>query len=121
MGWSQEEDVSLKEIITREGAKNWKKIAQLLSVNCTDSPKRTDAQCRVFFFFLSIQILISPTHCSCSQNRWRKVLAPGLVKGPWTVQEDTLLKDLIRGSGARAWNEIARHLPGRIGKQVGSI
>jgi hypothetical protein len=39
------------------------------------------------------------------------------VKGPWTAEEDTLLKDLIRDIGARAWNEIARHLPGRIGKQ----
>ncbi|XP_062213684.1 uncharacterized protein LOC133914636 [Phragmites australis] len=38
-------------------------------------------------------------------------------KGPWTAEEDDILKDMVRKHGDRKWTAIARHLPGRVGKQ----
>jgi hypothetical protein len=37
-------------------------------------------------------------------------------KGPWTKEEDELLKNLVEEQGARNWSAIAEKLPGRIGK-----
>lgn len=38
------------------------------------------------------------------------------VKGPWTVEEDARLKELVAEYGPR-WSVVAEKLPGRIGKQ----
>ena len=48
--------------------------------------------------------------------RSRQVLRPGLIKGPWTVDEDALIMACLHG-GVTKWSEIASHVPGRIGKQ----
>jgi len=37
--------------------------------------------------------------------------------GPWTPAEDAVLISVVNKSGAKNWSIIARHLPGRIGKQ----
>ncbi|KAG2531755.1 hypothetical protein BBO99_00001009 [Phytophthora kernoviae] len=52
-------------------------------------------------------------------HRWNKVLKPGLIKGPWTPEEDRVLTNLITryGVGKIRWCDLALHLPGRIGKQ----
>ncbi|XP_031277429.1 transcription factor MYB3R-4-like [Pistacia vera] len=68
--------------------KNWKKIAECV-------PDRTDVQCL---------------------HRWQKVLNPNLVKGSWTKEEDDLIIELVEKQGKKKWAEIAKHLPGRIGK-----
>ncbi|GMN60607.1 hypothetical protein TIFTF001_029714 [Ficus carica] len=44
----------------------------------------------------------------------KKVL---LVKGPWTPQEDSLLKQMVETHGIRNWTKIAKMLSGRVGKQ----
>lgn len=49
--------------------------------------------------------------------RWQKVLNPNLVKGPWTKEEDETLLQLVQEFGPKNWSNIAKHLPGRIGKQ----
>ena len=49
-------------------------------------------------------------------HRWQKVLRPGLVKGPWTKDEDDTVIHCIN-AGITKWSEIAQHVPGRIGKQ----
>ncbi|KAE9460081.1 hypothetical protein C3L33_08015, partial [Rhododendron williamsianum] len=59
-------------------------------------PDRTDVQCL---------------------HRWQKVLNPDLVKGPWSKQEDELIIKLVEEKGTQKWSEIAKCLPGRIGKQ----
>ncbi|CAD8044194.1 unnamed protein product [Paramecium primaurelia] len=87
--WTEEEDQQLKELVTQHGAKNWKKIASYFE-------ERTDVQCL---------------------HRWQKVLNPDLVKGPWTQEEDELLIKLVTNYGPKNWSQIAKHLPGRIGKQ----
>ena len=79
----------LSDAVTKNGGKNWKKIAESL-------PGRTDVQCL---------------------HRWQKVLNPSLVKGPWTEDEDRLVLQLVQSNGPQKWTQIADHLPGRIGKQ----
>jgi hypothetical protein len=47
------------------------------------------------------------------------VLKPGLHKGPWTEEEDAIVRETVveRGVGRVKWSTIAEKLPGRIGKQ----
>lgn len=40
-----------------------------------------------------------------------------ILKGPWTYEEDELLKSLIKEYGEGSWSQIASKLPGRSGKQ----
>ncbi|KAK8718350.1 hypothetical protein V6N13_045586 [Hibiscus sabdariffa] len=88
-GWTEEEDNMLTIAVQKFNGKNWKKIAEYV-------PHRTDVQCL---------------------HRWQKVLNPELVKGPWSKEEDNLIFDLVGKQGKKKWSEIAKHLPGRIGKQ----
>mmetsp|Transcript_20164 Transcript_20164/g.28365 ORF Transcript_20164/g.28365 Transcript_20164/m.28365 type:complete len:905 (+) Transcript_20164:270-2984(+) len=87
--WTLMEDEILKRAVQHHSAKNWKKIAQHLQ-------GRTDVQCL---------------------HRWQKVLRPGLVKGPWTPEEDTKVTELVSKYGQKKWSLIARELKGRLGKQ----
>ncbi|KAK6943055.1 hypothetical protein RJ641_028432 [Dillenia turbinata] len=38
------------------------------------------------------------------------------VRGPWSLEEDVILSELVRKFGARNWNLIARGISGRSGK-----
>jgi hypothetical protein len=38
-------------------------------------------------------------------------------KGPWTKEEDDILRQMVEENGAKNWSAIAAALPGRIGKQ----
>ena len=87
--WTEEEDELLREAVADYRGKSWKKIASRLS-------GRTDVQCL---------------------HRWQKVLKPGLVKGPWTQEEDTKVVELVKLHGNKKWSFIARQLKGRLGKQ----
>ncbi|KAM3329035.1 hypothetical protein ACQJBY_026227 [Aegilops geniculata] len=44
-----------------------------------------------------------------------RAVAPS--KGAWTLKEDELLKIFVARYGNQRWEEISKHLPGRIGKQ----
>jgi hypothetical protein len=87
--WTEEEDELLRQAVKACGGKNWKKIAARLEC-------RTDVQCL---------------------HRWQKVLRPGLVKGPWTTEEDSIVVQLVKEHGTKKWSHIARQLKGRLGKQ----
>ncbi len=87
--WVQEEDELLREAVIKHSGRNWKKISEILV-------GRTDVQCL---------------------HRWQKVLRPGLVKGPWTPEEDKAVIDLVKQHGIKSWSYIARQLKGRLGKQ----
>jgi len=87
--WTEEEDNLLREAVADYRGKSWKKIAGRLS-------GRTDVQCL---------------------HRWQKVLKPGLVKGPWTQEEDAKVVELVKLHGNKKWSFIARQLKGRLGKQ----
>jgi hypothetical protein len=87
--WTAAEDELLKNAVSDYGGRNWKKISE-----CLDG--RTDVQCL---------------------HRWQKVLRPGLIKGPWTKEEDDKVVELVAKFGVKSWSHIARELKGRLGKQ----
>ena len=88
--WSKDEDGQLLKAVEAIGPKNWRRISTEFLQG-----KRSDVQCL---------------------HRWQKVLRPGLVKGPWTKDEDKIIIDCIK-LGVTKWSEIAERIPGRIGKQ----
>ena len=87
--WTLAEDEALRIAVNANNGRNWKKIAIVL-------PDRTDVQCL---------------------HRWQKVLKPGLIKGPWTTEEDAKVVELVEQYGQKKWSFIAGELKGRLGKQ----
>lgn len=87
--WTQEEDEILKSMVLKYRGKNWKKVAEKIK-------GRTSIQCL---------------------HRWSKILQPGLVKGPWTIEEDRKLLDWVRREGPTKWSHCAQFISGRNGKQ----
>lgn len=87
--WSQEEDLLLTSLVKTFNYKNWKLISQNIK-------GRTAIQCL---------------------HRWTKILQPGLVKGPWTAQEDAKLYEWVRKQGPTKWTLCSATIPGRSGKQ----
>lgn len=89
--WTSEEDEILSKAVAKFQGRNWRLISE-----CLSEYGRTDVQCL---------------------HRWQKVLRPGLVKGPWTEEEDACVLDLVNRFGVKSWSFIARQLKGRLGKQ----
>lgn len=87
--WSIDEDEKLKSLVEIYGVKNWKKISDEMT-------NRSSIQCL---------------------HRWTKILQPGLVKGPWTIEEDCILNKWVRENGPRKWSQCADMIKGRSGKQ----
>ena len=57
----------------------------------------------------------------CKRNskhvKYSQVYSGEIKIGPWTVDEDAMIFKLVSKHGAQKWSNIAKHLPGRIGKQ----
>ena len=87
--WTSEEDKLLSSLVKLYNYRNWKTISKNI-------PGRSSIQCL---------------------HRWTKILQPGLVKGPWTPQEDQKLHDWVKKHGATKWTLCAEGIPGRSGKQ----
>jgi len=60
--------------------------------------------------------LLSRTPVQCL-HRWTKILKPGLIKGPWTIEEDRKLKEWVNNQGPAKWSQCSDFLIGRSGKQ----
>lgn len=96
--WTEEEDELLRKAVAIYNEKNWKGISELV-------PGRSHVQCL---------------------QRWLKVLAPGLIKGAWTAEEDEVLKKEYykyanehknHQPTSNLWAKIAKDIPGRTAKQ----
>ena len=87
--WTEEEDFALRLAIAEYGEKQWKNIAEKVHGR-------------------------SPIQCL---HRWSKILKPGLVKGPWSVHEDLLLREWVENEGEEKWSMCAKNIIGRSGKQ----
>jgi hypothetical protein len=79
----------LKKCVNTFGTKNWKKISECIG-------NRTAVQCL---------------------HRWTKILKPGLIKGPWRLDEDKKLIEWVKVEGPHKWSQCAELIPGRSGKQ----
>jgi hypothetical protein len=87
--WTSDEDEALNELVILYGTKSWKKISENIN-------GRSAIQCL---------------------HRWTKILQPGLVKGPWTIEEDRRLKEWVSREGPNRWSSCAEYIKGRNGKQ----
>ena len=87
--WSKEEDDILSQLVPKYEGKNWKKVSEQIQGR-------------------------SPIQCL---HRWTKILQPGLVKGPWTVEEDKKLMEWVKTEGATKWSQCSDFIKGRNGKQ----
>ena len=88
--WSKKQDSTLKTFLLSNGEDSPDIFAR--AGTCL---RRSESECR---------------------NRWCHVIKPGLVKGPWTQEEDLLILECIN-SGIKKWSDVARRVKGRIGKQ----
>ena len=87
--WTPKEDEKLKYLAKLNNYKNWKQISNQIK-------GRTAVQC---------------------QQRWNKILQPGLVKGPWSTYEDKILIEWVNKYGPIKWTLCSNNIPGRTGKQ----
>jgi hypothetical protein len=78
------EDYKLACLVMLHGSSQWEVIARFMS-------GRNARQCR---------------------ERWKSVLTPGLVNGPWSHAEDELLVRLFREHGPK-WSMISKYFSGR--------
>ncbi|RLN96767.1 hypothetical protein BBJ28_00024061 [Nothophytophthora sp. Chile5] len=83
-------DEALKKAVGELGHRNW--MVRVLIAECKCRvPGRDNAQCL---------------------QRWNKVLKPGLVKGPWSVEEDAMLMEMML-KGYDNWRLVSNNIPGR--------
>ena len=82
--FTPQEDALIVMLVDKYGQKDWKLIAQSL-------PNRTTRQVR---------------------ERFRNYLTPGLTNGPWSRQEDELLKNLYAQYGPK-WSKISTFFKSR--------
>lgn len=90
------QDAALRAAVAHFDGRNWKAIAQRAF-----GTERTAVQCL---------------------HRYTKVLKPGLLKGPWSVEEDDQLRKLVaihssKKDGTIKWSKISESINGRLGKQ----
>ncbi len=82
--WSAREDARLVAAVQKLGRTRWHCVSLIVG-------ERSGGSCR---------------------SRYENRLAPGLMRGPWTADEDALLARYAREYGQN-WAAISRHIPGR--------
>jgi len=82
--FSKEEDDILKRAVLEHGNVDWNLIASLL-------PDRSPRQCR---------------------ERYKNYLAPSVLNGPWTKEEEALLEQKFSEIGAK-WSRLVQYFPSR--------
>ncbi|CAH1786631.1 unnamed protein product [Owenia fusiformis] len=83
--WTKVEDQQLMEAVKTFGGRDWWKIQQHV-------PGRDQVQCH---------------------ERWNSMIDPLIHKGPWTLEEDEALLNLVEKTGKGSWSTIAKNMPTR--------
>jgi hypothetical protein len=79
-----EEDKAIRNFVYTHGTSSWANMKKIL-------PDRTIKQC---------------------QERWKNFLDPNLSKEKWTIEEDSLLLNLV-GEYGKKWSRFVNHFHGR--------
>lgn len=95
--WTAEEDAYLAELVARFHGRSWRDVAAEMRRHFPARPRRTCNQCN---------------------QRWTRVLDPGILKGKWTEEEDRRLYAALAASPPRRWKLVADKMPGRTDIQV---
>ncbi|XDV20241.1 hypothetical protein PO909_025598 [Leuciscus waleckii] len=139
--WKQDEIDKLKGIVEQFNCCHWDKIAEALGTNRTAfmcfqtyqryisktfrrkewTPEEDEIlkdlveKMRIGNFIPYIQMSYFMVGRDGSQlsYRWSSVLDPSLKKGPWSKEEDQLLRNAVAKYGTREWGKIRVEVPGR--------
>ena len=112
--WTPSEDNRLRQLVGRFGDKAWHLVADNMPESHSPAAPVSAAE--------AAAATLRPNHhtavqCMC---RWKNVLSPEVRKGPWTEEEDEIVRELVEaaeGPDKIKWREVAEHLSGRLGKQ----
>ncbi|CAL5974746.1 Myb-like_DNA-binding domain-containing protein [Hexamita inflata] len=95
--WSMEEDLALTQLVRDHEQRNWSEVARQLGHAFPNRMQRSCNQCN---------------------QRWMRVLCPGIKKGKWTADEDQLLQTVMLNCEPKKWKQIALQIPGRTDIQI---
>ncbi|OMJ74529.1 hypothetical protein SteCoe_26531 [Stentor coeruleus] len=93
--WTAKEDEAIRGLVNENGTKQWTLIAEYLKKKF-NIIGRSGKQCR---------------------ERWHNHLNSGIVKRPWTLEEEQVLFNTHQKIGNK-WAEISQSIPGRTDNTV---
>ncbi|RXN21196.1 snRNA-activating complex subunit 4 [Labeo rohita] len=139
--WKQDEIDKLKGIVEEYNCCHWDKIAEALGTNRTafmcfqtyqryisktfrrkEWTKEEDEILRKlvekmrignFIPYIQMSYFMEGRDGSQLSYRWTSVLDPSLKKGPWSKEEDQLLRNAVAKYGTKEWGKIRLEVPGR--------
>ncbi|XP_016130841.1 snRNA-activating protein complex subunit 4-like [Sinocyclocheilus grahami] len=139
--WKQDEIDELKRIVEEYNCCHWDKIAEALGTNRTafmcfqtyqryisktfrrkEWTKEEDEILRKlvekmkignFIPYIQMSYFMEGRDGSQLAYRWTSVLDPSIKKGPWSKEEDQLLRNAVAKYGTREWGKIRLEVPGR--------
>ncbi|XP_067263247.1 snRNA-activating protein complex subunit 4 [Chanodichthys erythropterus] len=139
--WKQDEIDKLKGIVEEYNCCHWDKIAEALGTNrtafmCFQTYQRyisktfkrkewTPEEDQIlrdlvekmrignFIPYIQMSYFMPGRDGSQLSYRWTSVLDPSIKKGPWSKEEDQLLRNAVAKYGPKEWGKIKMEVPGR--------
>uniref|UniRef100_A0A673LJF8 snRNA-activating protein complex subunit 4-like n=1 Tax=Sinocyclocheilus rhinocerous TaxID=307959 RepID=A0A673LJF8_9TELE len=139
--WKRDEIVKLKGIVEEYNCCHWDKIAEALGTNRTafmcfqtyqryisktfrrkewtkvedEILRKLVEKMRIgnFIPYIQMSYFMEGRDGSQLAYRWTSVLDPSLKKGPWSKEEDQLLRNAVAKYGTKEWGKIRLEVPGR--------
>ncbi|XP_067294277.1 snRNA-activating protein complex subunit 4 isoform X2 [Pseudorasbora parva] len=139
--WKQDEIDKLKGIVEEYNCCHWDKIAEALGTNrtafmCFQTYQRyisktfrrkewTPEEDQIlrslvekmrignFIPYIQMSYFMVARDGPQLSYRWSSVLDPSIKKGPWSKEEDRLLRNAVAKYGAKEWGKIRMEVPGR--------
>uniref|UniRef100_A0A8C1ZFL8 Small nuclear RNA activating complex, polypeptide 4 n=1 Tax=Cyprinus carpio TaxID=7962 RepID=A0A8C1ZFL8_CYPCA len=139
--WKQDEIDKLKIIVEEYNCCHWDKIAEALGTNRTafmcfqtyqryisktfrrkewtkeedEILKKLVEKMKIgnFIPYIQMSFFMEGRDGSQLAYRWTSVLDPSIKKGPWSKEEDQLLRNAVAKYGTKEWGKIRLEVPGR--------